>query len=66
MPNPELSDILTPAEAARVLRVSPRHVRRLIGRGELPAAKFGPRTFRIRRGDLLSFVTPGGLPDVLC
>ena len=48
--------LLTPAEAARVLRVHPDFLRRDRRREtpRVPALVFGPRTIRYRRRDLLS------------
>jgi excisionase family DNA binding protein len=43
---------LTPAQVAEELQVTTVTVRRWIASGELPAAKAGPRKWRIRRADL--------------
>lgn len=42
---------ITPAEAARLLGVSPTRVRAMITAGRLPAAKFGS-SWIIKRSDL--------------
>ena len=52
----DLSGVLTPAQAGKILSVSATHVRRPIGQGKLPATNVGrgqekPR-YRIRRADL--------------
>jgi len=49
-----LSRLLTLAEVADFLSVSPKTVRRLIGRG-LPCVRLG-RVVRFRQADLLRFV----------
>jgi excisionase family DNA binding protein len=49
--NVRLSDIgqlpaaLTVAEASSLLRISSRHVRELVARGELPSLRLGKRVF---------------------
>jgi excisionase family DNA binding protein len=48
---PDLSEFVAIQEAARVLKVSEREVRGLIGDGRLPAERFG-RIHIIRRADL--------------
>ncbi len=45
--------VYTPAEAARILKVSPLTVARKIRRGELPASKLG-KSYRLLGRDLLS------------
>ena len=49
------SDFLTPREAARLIRISERHLRELTKSGAVRAVKFSPRTVRYRRTVLLSF-----------
>lgn len=45
--------LLSPQEAARILRVSPRTVQRYIADGDLPAARLpGGRLWRIRQSDV--------------
>ncbi|MBP2157491.1 MULTISPECIES: helix-turn-helix domain-containing protein [Asticcacaulis] len=44
----------TVAEVADRHKVSPRQIRRLIDRGDLPTTRFG-RSVRISLGDLLAF-----------
>lgn len=46
-------DLLTVADAASVLKVSPRQVRNIIADGLLPAKKIG-RDFVVKRSDLAS------------
>jgi excisionase family DNA binding protein len=43
---------LTVAEAADLLRVQPRTIRRMIARGELPARRLGSRSIRLRADDV--------------
>lgn len=43
--------LLTADEAAEVLRITPRHVRKLVNSGELPGRKMGGR-IRIHAGAL--------------
>lgn len=40
------------ADAAQALAVSPRTIRRMIARGELPARRIGPRLVRILAADV--------------
>lgn len=48
-------EILTPDEAAKLLRLHRRTVYALIRRGEIPAFRLGARgKWRLRRSDLLS------------
>lgn len=49
---PDDGDIVDINEAARLLSVSSRTVRRLISDGDLKAIKFGPRKTRLKVGDL--------------
>ncbi len=48
--------LLTLAEAAEVLRVSAKTVRRRIEGGDLPAVRLGPRTLRVREDDLQRYI----------
>ena len=52
------SDLLTIAEAARLIRVSPVTVQRWLRQGRLRAFHVGPKAVRIRRDDLAQVVTP--------
>jgi excisionase family DNA binding protein len=45
-------EYLSPAQVADELQVTTVTVRRWIASGELPAAKAGPRKWRIRRSDV--------------
>lgn len=47
--------LLTPAEAADILRVSRRRIYALVDRGTLPAFKFG-RSLRIAEEDILALL----------
>jgi len=51
-------DLLTLAEAARMLKVSTVTLRRWIKQGRLPAYHVGPRKVRIRRSDLTKAFSP--------
>ena len=46
------ADLLTRAEAAKLLKVSPVTISRWLKQGRLPAYRLGPRAVRIRRADL--------------
>jgi excisionase family DNA binding protein len=48
-------DIITPAEAARILGVHQRTVQRLLKRGELPGFRAGFH-WRIRRSELEAYI----------
>ena len=48
--------LLTAAEAARALAISPRTLWALTQRGEIPALKIGRRAVRYNRRDLLAYV----------
>ncbi|OZB84379.1 helix-turn-helix domain-containing protein [Microbacterium sp. 13-71-7] len=48
----ERGELIDVAEAAGILGVSTRSVRRYIAEGYLPARRFGPKLIRIRRSDL--------------
>jgi len=48
--NSELGRFVTVADLAAELNVSTKHIRRAIGRGELPVHRFG-RVLRIAPGD---------------
>lgn len=51
-------EVLTPDEAAGLLKLSTKTVLRHARRGELPGAKVG-RVWRFRRSELLAFLTSG-------
>ena len=51
-------EYLTPAQVAHELQVTTVTVRRWIASGELPAAKAGPRKWRIRRADMAQMLAP--------
>jgi excisionase family DNA binding protein len=51
-------EYLTPAQVAEELQVTTVTVRRWIASGELPAAKAGPRKWRIRRADMAKMLSP--------
>ena len=51
-------EVLTPDEAAELLKVSKKTVLRQARLGELPATKVG-RAWRFRRSELLAFLTSG-------
>lgn len=54
---PEL-DLVTVAEAAKLLKVSPVTIHRWMKRGLLPSCHVGPRAVRIRRSDLDNMIRP--------
>jgi excisionase family DNA binding protein len=49
-------DVLTPADAARLLRVSKNLVYTLLREGKLPAIKIGQRRYRLLRSVLLEWM----------
>jgi excisionase family DNA binding protein len=51
-------DLLTMAEAAKLLKVSTVTLKRWLKQGRLPAYHAGPRAIRIRRADLAKVLTP--------
>ncbi len=51
-------DLVTVAEAAKLLKVSIVTVHRWIKRGLLPSCHVGPRAVRIRRSDLENMIRP--------
>ena len=53
-------DLLTVAEAARVLKVSAVTIHRWLKQGRLPSYHLGPRYIRIRRSDLGAVLKPAG------
>lgn len=57
-------DLLTVAEAAKMLKVSAVTLRRWIKQGRLPAYQVGPRKVRILREDLAKALTPTYLAEV--
>ncbi|HLZ71435.1 MAG TPA: helix-turn-helix domain-containing protein [Dehalococcoidia bacterium] len=52
------SDLVTVAEAARILRVSAVTIQRWLRQGRLSAHHIGPRAVRIRRIDLAQVIAP--------
>ncbi len=53
-------ELLTVAEAARLLRVTPHTIYRWISVGRLPAVRYSRRVLRIRRSDLALSAAGGG------
>lgn len=53
-----LDDLLTLAEAARLLKVSRATLHRWIRQGRLPAFHVGPRAVRVRQADVAKLVRP--------
>lgn len=47
-------DLLTPREAAALVKVDPRTIHRWIAQGYLTPVRLGPRSTRIRKADLLN------------
>jgi excisionase family DNA binding protein len=52
------SEVLDVKRAAELLRLSSATVHRLIRAGTLPAAKIGPRVYRLRRGAVDHLLDP--------
>jgi len=64
----ELKDeLLTVAEAATLLKVTPHTIYRWIANGRLPAVRYSRRVLRVRKGDLKGVgarpVTGGDMPE---
>jgi excisionase family DNA binding protein len=57
-------DLLTIAEAAKLLKVSRITLHRWLKAGRLSAYHVGPKAVRIRRGDLATVMTPLARPAV--
>lgn len=55
--------LLSPAEVARHLGVTPWLIYSWIRTGRLPAMKFGRRVVRIRESDLAAFEEASRIPD---
>jgi excisionase family DNA binding protein len=55
--NPD-TELLTIAEAAKILKVSSITLHRWLKTGRLPAYHVGPKAVRIRRADLQAVMTP--------
>ena len=51
-------DLLTVEESAKLLRVSPTTIWRLVQSGQLPAIRVGRKALRIRKSDLQAMVRP--------
>ncbi len=54
------SELLTIAEAAKLLKISTVTLARWLKQGRLPAYHVGPRAVRIRRQDLAAMLRPTG------
>ncbi|HZR99840.1 MAG TPA: helix-turn-helix domain-containing protein [Chloroflexota bacterium] len=54
----QAGDLLTVAEAATVLKVSPITIHRWLKQGRLTAYRVGPRAVRISRSELTRLLTP--------
>lgn len=52
------AELLTVAEAAKLLKVSTVTVQRWLKQGRLPAYRVGPRAVRIRHADLTALLVP--------
>ncbi len=50
------TELLTVAQTAQYLQLSEKTIRRMIGKGVLPAAKLGNRTWRIKPSDLDEYI----------
>lgn len=51
-------ELMTIEEAAKLLRISPVTVWRMIKSGDLPALRIGRKMLRIRKADLLAIIQP--------
>lgn len=60
MPLPNDPDLLTLAEGGELIGVSPHTIRNWIRQGRLPAYRFGHRTLRVRRAELLEMAQTVG------
>lgn len=60
-PEAQMPDLLTPAEAAAYLRISPATLQRMVRRG-LPSKQLGPRQRRFVRSDLEAWLASGEAP----
>jgi excisionase family DNA binding protein len=56
-------ELMTVAEVARYLGVTPHTVYRWIAQGRLPAARYSPKVIRVRRRDLAAFA-PARAPAI--
>jgi excisionase family DNA binding protein len=54
----DLSDLIDVNDAAALVGVSHWTIRRRISDGSLPGFRFGPRTLRVRRGDVVALLRP--------
>ncbi len=54
----DLSDLITVNDAAELVGVTHFTIRRRIADGSLPGYRFGPRTLRVRRSDVLAMLRP--------
>lgn len=50
------TNLLTVSQTAQYLQLSEKTIRRMIGKGSLPASKLGNRTWRIRLCDIDDYV----------
>lgn len=58
MPEPSLEPLLTYRETAEFLNCSIETVRRRVKAGDIPAYRYGPRTLRIKKADILALGRP--------
>lgn len=64
LPSPtDHADLLTTAEAAKLLKVSPVTIARWKKQGLLPAYKLGPRAVRFRRAEVEALARPAAVTD---
>lgn len=57
------SELLTPAETAELLRVSPQTLRRYAAERRLEAVRLTARTLRYRRASVEALIASGGAGD---
>lgn len=56
----ESEKLLEVSEVAKILKVTPQYVRKIINSGKLPAQNFGERMTRVREGDLKNYMKGQG------
>jgi excisionase family DNA binding protein len=53
---PHMEEWLTARDVARVLKLDPRTIRRMVHGGRIPASRVGRKTYRIDPRDLATFL----------
>ena len=57
--------LLTTAEIAEFLRITPQHVTRLCRRGEIPHLRIGPKGYRFVKDDVIQWLRQSAEPGAL-